>query len=38
MLAEPFPEFTFAPASASVYQFGDFGAARNQLMAFPAKL
>jgi hypothetical protein len=37
MLAEPFTDFTFSPASASVYQFGDFGAARNQLMAFPAK-
>jgi hypothetical protein len=37
MLAEPFNDFTFSPASASVYQFGDFGAARNQLMAFPAK-
>jgi hypothetical protein len=38
MLAEPFTDFTFSPASASVYQFGDFGAARNQLMAFAAKL
>jgi hypothetical protein len=38
MLGEPFSDFTFSPASASVYQFGDFGAARNQLMAFPAKL
>jgi len=37
MLAEPFTAFTFSPASASVYQFGDFGAARKQLMAFPAK-
>jgi hypothetical protein len=36
MLAEPFTEFTFSPASASVYQFGDFGAARKQLMALPA--
>jgi hypothetical protein len=38
MLAEPFTDFTFPPASASVYQFGDFGAARNQLIAFPAAL
>jgi hypothetical protein len=37
MLAEPFGEFTFSPASASVYQFGDFGAARKRLMAFPSK-
>jgi hypothetical protein len=36
MLAEPFTEFTFSLASASVYQFGDFGAARKQLMALPA--
>ena len=36
MLAEPFTEFTFSPASASVYQFGDFGAARKQLTALPA--
>jgi hypothetical protein len=36
MLAEPFTEFTFSPASASVYHFGDFGAARKQLMALPA--
>jgi hypothetical protein len=37
MLAEPFSEFTFSPASASVYQFGDFGAARRRLMAFPSE-
>ena len=36
MLAEPFTDFTFSPASASVYQFGDFGAARKQLTALPA--
>ena len=36
MLAEPFTDFTFSPKSASVYQFGDFGAARKQLMALPA--
>ena len=35
MLAEPFSAFTFSPASASVYQFGDFGAARRQLKVFP---
>jgi 2'-5' RNA ligase len=37
MLAEPFNTFTFSPASASVYQFGDFGAARKRLKALPAK-
>jgi hypothetical protein len=37
MLAEPFTAFTFSPASASVYQFGDFGAARRQLKVFPPK-
>jgi hypothetical protein len=37
MLAEPFAAFTFSPAAASVYQFGDYGAARRQLKAFPAK-
>lgn len=37
MLAEPFTVFTFSPASASVYQFGDFGAAREQLKVFPPK-
>lgn len=37
MLAKPFDEFTFSPASASVYQFGDFGAARNRSKALPAK-
>jgi hypothetical protein len=36
MLAAPFAAFTFSPASASVYQFGDFGAARNRLKSFPA--
>jgi hypothetical protein len=36
MLAEPFTAFTFSPVSASV-QFGDYGAARKQLKAFPAK-
>ena len=37
MLAEPFTAFTFSPASASVYQFGDYGAARKKLKALPAK-
>jgi hypothetical protein len=37
MLEKPFTSFTFSPASASVYQFGDFGAARNQLKAFPPR-
>jgi hypothetical protein len=33
MLAQPFSAFTFSSASASVYQFGNYGAARNQLKA-----
>ena len=33
MLAEPFPSFTFSPASASVYQLGSFGTARKELRA-----
>jgi len=37
MLAAPFAAFAFSPTSTSVYQFGDFGAARKQLMALPAK-
>jgi hypothetical protein len=37
LLAKPFADFTFSPASASVYQFGNYGAARRQLIAFPAK-
>jgi hypothetical protein len=37
LLAEPFPTFTFSPASASVFQFGDYGTARKRLQAFPAK-
>jgi hypothetical protein len=37
MLAAPFTAFTFSPVSASVYQFGNYGAARKQLKAFPAK-
>jgi acid phosphatase (class A) len=31
MLAEPFEPFTFTPASASVYQLGDFGTAAKKL-------
>jgi hypothetical protein len=34
MLAEPFDAFTFSPASASVYQLGNFGTARKKLMAW----
>jgi len=37
MLAAPFTPFTFSPVSASVYQFGNYGAARKQLKAFPPK-
>jgi hypothetical protein len=37
LLAEPFSTFTFSPASASVYQFGNYGTARRQLKAFPAR-
>ena len=33
MLAETFDAFTFSPASASVYQLGNFGTARKQLKA-----
>jgi hypothetical protein len=35
MLAKPFASFTFSPAAASVYQFGDYGTARNKLHVFP---
>jgi hypothetical protein len=34
MLAEPFDVFTFSPASASVYQLGNFGTARKELEAW----
>jgi hypothetical protein len=37
MLAEPFDAFTFSPASASVYQLGNFGTARKQLKALDSK-
>ena len=33
MLAEPFDVFTFSPASASLYQLGNFGTARKELKA-----
>ena len=31
MLAEPFDEFTFSPASASIYQLGSYGTAMKKL-------
>jgi hypothetical protein len=31
MLAEPFAEFTFSPASASIYQLGSYGTAMKKL-------
>lgn len=34
MLAEPFEEFTFSLAGASVYQLGDYGTARNRLKSW----
>ncbi|WP_147329573.1 hypothetical protein [Paraburkholderia sp. DHOC27] len=37
MLAEPFRTFEFSPAGASVYQRGNFGAARKQLKALDLK-
>ena len=37
MLAEPFDPFTFSSASASVYQLGDYGAARKELKALTLK-
>jgi hypothetical protein len=37
MLAEPFDVFTFSPASASVYQLGNFGTARKELKAWDLK-
>lgn len=35
LLAEPFNGFTFSPASAAVYQIGNFGTARKVLKALP---
>ena len=37
MLTEPFDVFTFSPASASVYQLGNFGTARKELKAWDLK-
>jgi 2'-5' RNA ligase len=37
LLNKPFTVFTFSPVSASVYQFGDYGAARKRLKALPPK-
>jgi hypothetical protein len=37
MVAEPFDAFGFSPASASVYQLGNFGTARKELKAFDLK-
>ena len=37
MLAEPFDVFMFSPASASVYQLGNFGTARKELKAWDLK-
>jgi 2'-5' RNA ligase superfamily len=37
MLAQPFESFTFTPASASVYQLGDFGTAAKKLMDLDLK-
>jgi hypothetical protein len=37
MLAEPFEDFTFSPAGASVYQLGNFGTARKQLKVWEFK-
>jgi hypothetical protein len=36
MLAEPFPSFAFAPASAAVYQLGPFGTAARLLKRWDA--
>jgi hypothetical protein len=37
MLAEPFEPFTFSPASAAVYQLGQFGTAASKLKGFDLK-
>jgi 2'-5' RNA ligase len=37
MLAEPFAEFTFSPAGASVYHLGNFGTAQKKLKAWELK-
>jgi hypothetical protein len=33
LLAQPFYSFTFSPTAAAVYQFGNYGTARNKLKA-----
>jgi hypothetical protein len=33
LLAQPFDPFTFSPTAAAVYQFGNYGTARNKLKA-----
>jgi hypothetical protein len=35
LLAKPFEPFSFSPASASVYQLGNYGTARKELKALP---
>jgi hypothetical protein len=37
MLAEPFNDFTFSPAGASVYQLGNYGTARKALKVLDLK-
>ena len=37
MLAEPFEPFTFSPAGAAVYQFGQFGTAAKELKELDLK-
>jgi len=37
LLAEPFAAFTFSPAAATVYQFGDYGTARKRLKVLSEK-
>jgi len=37
MLAEPFDDFTFSPAGASVYQLGNYGTARKALKLLELK-
>ena len=37
MLAEPFANFTFAPAGAAVYQLGPFGSAAKKLKEWDLK-
>jgi hypothetical protein len=33
LLAQPFDKFTFSPTASAVYQFGNYGTARNKLKA-----